>query len=158
MGTRTDGEFADNIYEVVGDVLQIAIPTRTFDSFLRMRENDLVTRDLFGSPLLHSRARIPTRPRIGLPLLREYAEYAYLDAQQHIRDLPEGTPESMTAMFDYARERILMSIPLYVCLTLCISCKPSWRGPCSSTGRDRLDRQLHALDTHQGPPAPTPNG
>jgi hypothetical protein len=32
-----------------------------------------------------------------------------------------------------------------VCLTLCITCEPTWRGPCASTGRDRLDRQVHAL-------------
>ena len=30
-------------------------------------------------------------------------------------------------------------------LTLCVTCEPSWRGPCASTGRDRLDRQVHAL-------------
>jgi hypothetical protein len=29
-------------------------------------------------------------------------------------------------------------------ITLCITCEPTWRGPCASTDRDRLDRQVHA--------------
>ena len=49
-------------------------------------------------------------------------------------------------------KRVGLTLQGQVCLTLCITCG---RDACSSK---RRDRQVHALDTHQGPPAPTPNG
>lgn len=107
-------------------------------------------------------------PKWGLLLFADlpaarYVSEPFLQLWKPLRVKPEASKEGRLEPSDGVGlgEQIVSELPLidhgmfYIRelqgarvserITMCISCEPSWRGPCASTGRDRLDRQLHAL-------------